>query len=108
LFIRDETVIALGSSVLKLMAFYQVFDAANIVFRAALNGAGDTQFTAITTLLASWTLMLGGGWLLAFVFKWGLLGAWGGPFIYLTLLSFVYGLRWRSGIWTTKALLSAG
>ena len=106
LFIRDEDVIALGSSVLKLMAFYQVFDAANIVFRAALNGAGDTQFTAITTLLASWTVMLGGGWLLAFVFKFGLLGAWGGPFVYLTLLSFVYGWRWRSGVWTTKALLS--
>ena len=108
LFIRDETVIALGSSVLKLMAFYQVFDAANIVFRAALNGAGDTRFTAITTLLASWSLMLGGGWLLAFVFKLGLIGAWGGPFVYLTLLSFVYWWRWRSGVWTTKALLSNG
>ena len=105
LFISDQNVIALGSSVLKLMAFYQVFDAANIVFRAALNGAGDTQFTAVTTLLASWSLMLGGGWLLAFVFKLGLLGAWGGPFIYLTLLAFVYGLRWRSGVWITKARL---
>jgi multidrug resistance protein, MATE family len=108
LFSSDANVIALGSSVLKLMAIYQVFDAANIVFRAALAGAGDTRFTAVVTVISSWTLMLGGGWLLAFVFKLGLLGAWGGPFIYLTLLSFVYGLRWRSGVWTTKALLNNG
>jgi multidrug resistance protein, MATE family len=106
LFSSDANVIALGSSVLKLMAIYQVFDAANIVFRAALAGAGDTRFTAVATVISSWTLMLGGGWLLAFVFKLGLLGAWGGPFVYLTLLSFVYWWRWRSGVWTTKALLS--
>ena len=98
-FTQDQQVIQLGSSLLKLMAVWQVFDAANIVFRGALAGAGDTRFTALVTLALAWTLMVAGGYVLAFPVGWGLLGAWGGPFAYLMLLAFIYTWRWRSGIW---------
>ena len=99
LFSNDPNVVPLGANLLRLMAFYQVFDAANIVFRGALAGAGDTRFTAMVTLFGAWLVMVGGAAIFAFVLGWGMLGAWVGPFVYLTLLAVIYTLRWRSGVW---------
>ncbi len=98
-FTTDPDLIRLGGGLLRLMAFYQLFDAANIVFRGALIGAGDTRFTAIVTLILAWTVMVGGGYVLAFVLHWGLLGAWLGPFAYITCMALIYWQRWRSGVW---------
>ncbi len=98
-FTTDPDLIRLGGGLLRLMAFYQLFDAANIVFRGALIGAGDTRFTAIVTLILAWTVMVGGGYVLAFVLHWGLLGAWLGPFAYITFMALIYWQRWRSGVW---------
>ena len=99
-FTGDAAVVPMGAQLLRLMAFYQVFDAANIVFRGSLIGAGDTRFTALVTLVGAWVVMLGGGAFFAFVLRWGVVGAWLGPFVYLTVLAFVYAARWRSGVWT--------
>jgi MATE family multidrug resistance protein len=101
LFTRDAAVIELTSSLLKLMAFYQLFDAVNIVFRSALAGAGDTRFTALATAILAWTVMVGGAVLLVSYFKLGLLEAWLAPFVYLTMLAGLYLWRWRSGRWHT-------
>lgn len=103
-FTADSDVIALGSSLLRLMAFYQLFDAANIVFRGSLIGAGDTRFTALVTLVLAWTVMVGGGYALAFEFHLGLIGAWIGPFVYLMIMALIYWQRWRSGVWMNNVL----
>jgi multidrug resistance protein, MATE family len=103
-FTTDPDLIRLGSSLLRLMAFYQLFDAANIVFRGALIGAGDTRFTAIVTLILAWTVMVGGGYVFAFVLGWGLLGAWLGPFAYITFMALIYWQRWRSGVWLRNTI----
>ena len=103
-FTADPDLIRLGSSLLRLMAFYQLFDAANIVFRGSLIGAGDTRFTALMTLLLAWTVMVGGGYALAFVFHLGLIGAWLGPFVYLAIMAVIYWQRWRSGVWMNNVL----
>lgn len=103
-FTADPDVIRLGSSVLRLMAFYQLFDAANIVFRGSLIGAGDTRFTAIVTLPLAWTVMVGGGYALAFTFGLGMIGAWLGPFVYLAIMATIYWQRWRSNVWMSNVL----
>jgi multidrug resistance protein, MATE family len=85
------------------MAFYQLFDAVNIVFRSALLGTGDTRFPALLTLFCAWTIMVGGGYLI--VQNGGrLLEVWLAPFAYLTLLAIVYWQRWRFGHWKTLRL----
>ena len=53
MFTADLEVIQMTALLLKVMAFYQVFDAANIVFRGALNGAGDTRFTMAVAVAGS-------------------------------------------------------
>ena len=103
LFSSDEKVILLTASLLRLMAFYQLFDAANIVFRSALLGTGDTQFAALVTLLCAWTIMVGGGYLIV-TNGGGLIEIWFAPFVYLALLSVVYWLRWQAGHWRTSSI----
>jgi MATE family multidrug resistance protein len=71
----------------------------NIVFRGALNGAGDTRFTMLITLVGAWVVFIPVVWLGAFVFKWGLLGAWVGAISYLVLAAVVFSIRFRGGRW---------
>jgi multidrug resistance protein, MATE family len=103
-FSPDEAVIGLTAGLLRLMCFYQFFDAMNIVFRSALAGAGDTRFTALVTVVLAWSVMVGGGALLVVVLKRGLLEAWLAPFVYLTLLAGIYWWRWRAGGWQREHL----
>ncbi|HEX2973636.1 MAG TPA: MATE family efflux transporter [Tepidisphaeraceae bacterium] len=98
-FTRDPAVLQLAEPLLRVMALYQVFDALNIVFRGALNGAGDTRFTMMVTVLGAWALFVPGAWLGAFVFKWGLFGAWAGAIAYLVLAGVTFSTRFRRGRW---------
>lgn len=98
-FTRDPAVLSLAEPLLRVMALYQVFDALNIVFRGALNGAGDTRFTMLVTLLGTWALFVPGVWLGAFVLKGGLFGAWAGAIVYLVLAAVSFSVRFRHGRW---------
>lgn len=98
-FTRDPAVLGLAEPLLRVMALYQVFDALNIVFRGALNGAGDTRFTLFITVVGTWVLFIPGTWLAAFVLRGGLLGAWAGAIAYLVLAGVSFSLRFRGGGW---------
>lgn len=95
----EPKVLELSTQLMKLMALYQVFDASGIIFRGALSGAGDTRFPMIVTLIGSWIVMVGGAILLTQTFHLGLLGAWGGAFIYVCAMGFMFWMRWRAGHW---------
>lgn len=92
-------VLSLAALLLKLMAFYQVFDGFNIVCRGALNGAGDTRYTMIATMLCAWLIFIPGVYLFTFVFPFGLVGAWCGAGAYLISLGVIFFSRFRSGVW---------
>lgn len=95
----EPKVLALATNLLRFMAFYQVFDAAGIIFRGALSGASDTRFPMIVTMIGAWVVMVGGAALLALGFGWGLLGAWGGAFVYVCAMGIIFWLRWQAGHW---------
>jgi len=68
LFNTDPEILALGSKLLILAAFFQVFDAVAMTGVGALNGTGDTRFTMMVSVTAVWTVMvpvafIGGVWL---------------------------------------------
>jgi MATE family multidrug resistance protein len=98
-FSADPAVIAGGATVLRLVAFYQLFDAIAIVLGGALNGAGDTTFTMLVRVVLGWGGFLPLAWLLAIPLGGGVLGAWIGALAYLSLRGLVYFLRFRSGRW---------
>lgn len=43
---------------LRFVAFYSLFDAGNIIFAAALKGAGDTRFVMLMSVSMHWLLMV--------------------------------------------------
>ena len=104
IFSQEPSVIAAGVFVMRLIAFYQIFDALGLVMAGALNGAGDTTFTMVARSLMAWGLFIPLVWLLIYKFEQGLAGAWVGALLYLGGLAFVYFLRFRSGHWKSIVL----
>ena len=98
-FSRDPEVVAAGVAILKLVAIYQVADAATIVLGGSLNGAGDTTYTMLARLVCAWGLFLPLAYVFAFPLDLGVRGAWSGAMVYLFVLALVYFLRFRSGRW---------
>ncbi len=104
MFTADLEVIQMTALLLKVMAFYQVFDAANIVFRGALNGAGDTRFTMAVAVAGSAVVFIPAVYLFAFTLNLQLLGAWLGCMVYLVTLAGLCFARFRRGQWKTVRL----
>jgi MATE family multidrug resistance protein len=107
-FTNDIEVMRIGLTLLRLMALYQVFDAMNIIFRGALNGAGDTRFTMLLTLLAAWVLFIPGTMFIVFKMNWGVLGAWISAMGYTFLLSLTFLNRFYKGSWQKIRLIKSG
>lgn len=103
-FTSDPVVIAAGVTVLRMAAIYQVFDALALVLGGTLNGAGDTRYTMVIKILFGWGIFIPLVWFLAFSLSLGVKGAWLGALLYLVLLAFLYGTRFRSGRWKTVQL----
>jgi len=104
IFSQEQSVIEAGVFIMRLIAFYQVFDALGIVLAGALNGAGDTTFTMLARSIMAWGMFIPLVWLLIYRFDQGLAGAWVGALLYLGGLAFVYLIRFRSGHWKTIEL----
>ncbi len=43
---------------LRFVALYSLFDAMNMIFSAAIKGAGDTRYIAVTTIRLSWLVIV--------------------------------------------------
>jgi MATE family multidrug resistance protein len=99
IFSRDPAVIAAGVAILRLVALYQIVDAAAIVLGGSLNGAGDTTYTMLARLVCAWGLFLPLAYLFAFPLGGGVRGAWAGAMVYLVALALAYLWRFRSGRW---------
>lgn len=108
LFTKDTDVIKMSIYLLRIIAVYQVFDAMNIVFRGALNGAGDTRFTLAITVLGAWCLFIPGAYLAGFILDWGMFGAWLSVIAYTIVLGTIFGLRFKSGTWQGIKLVEKG
>jgi MATE family multidrug resistance protein len=101
IFTNDPDVLALGVSVLRLGAVFQLLDAVHIVTTGALRGAGDTAWPALWQTVLAWLVFLPLAWWLGSHLGHGLFGAYVGGTVYVALLA--AGLLWRfaSGTWRT-------
>jgi len=100
-FSNDPEVLALGHKLLMLSALFQAFDAINIIASGALRGAGDTRWMAMVMFLFAYLFFLPLSLGLAFLAKWGALGAWIGATAYIIILSGFLFTRFRRGHWRT-------
>jgi len=97
--LRELTVV-----LLRFVAFYCLFDAMNIVFSAAIKGAGDTRFVLVTTLGAS-ALPVAMTWVGVHWFGYGLLWSWVSVTAWVCLLGVIFQLRFMQGRWRTMRVI---
>jgi multidrug resistance protein, MATE family len=75
-FTGDPAVSSTAVALLHVAAVFQVLDAANLVGRAALRGAGDVRYAAIVGVTTSWLCTPPVAWFLGYRMRLGALGGW--------------------------------
>ncbi len=98
-FSSEPEVLRLGVSLLGMGAAFQFFDAFGIMTDGALRGAGDTRWPFLVRFALAWGIFLPLAWLFGFHMDGGLLGAWLGGLVYVTVLSSYLVYRFWSGAW---------
>ena len=99
IFSRDPAVIALGSTVLRMVACSEPFYGVSIVIEGMLQGAGKTKVPFMVNILGMWGVRILGTWICTTRLGFGLVSAWGcmiGHNMLLFALFLVYYLR---GTW---------
>ena len=96
---------AIAAILLRFVAFYSVFDMLNIIFAAAIKGAGDTRFVMVTNIALSWFILLVPSYLAVSVFKSGIYSMWTAVSAYIVILGIVFLLRFLKGKWKTMRVI---
>jgi multidrug resistance protein, MATE family len=98
LFTPDEAIIAAGAAILRIAAFFQLFDGLQVVATGAMRGVGDTRTPMVCHFTAYWLLGLPAGALLCFHFGLGAPGLWMGLSGALILIGIVLVALWRRAV----------
>lgn len=93
LYIDNPAVISFTSSVLIIAALFQISDGVQAVGIGILRGLMDVKAPTLITFTAYWVLALPIGYLLGFVFGYGIMGVWIGLFLGLTSSALMLSLR---------------
>ena len=99
LFTQTVQVQTLVVQVLRIIACFQPFSALVHTMTSALQGAGDTRFPMITTLVGIWGIRICIGYLLAVQLRWGLLGFWSAYALDMVIRGLLLLIRFRRGLW---------
>jgi len=99
IFIQDPEVIRIGALGLKIWAFAMPAMATNQSLAGGLRGAGDTRWVFILTTIATWTMRVGGGSLMAFLLNLGAPGAWTGAVLDHYIRAILMWWRFAGGKW---------
>jgi len=100
LFLTDPDTLAVARGPMRLVALSLPFDATGAVLMNALYGAGASRRVMLTATFLQWVLGLPAAYLLGPVLGFGLLAVWAANAGYRLVQSLVFGLVWRSDVWT--------
>jgi MATE family multidrug resistance protein len=98
LFTPEPEILAAGSTLLRIAAFFQLFDGLQVVVTGALRGLGDTRTPMLCHFAGYWVIGLPIGTILCFSWGWGAPGLWTGLTIGLILIGTVL-----AGFWSRTA-----
>jgi MATE family multidrug resistance protein len=109
LFTPDAAVIATAATILRVAAFFQLFDGLQIVVTGSLRGAGDTRTPMVCHFIGYWVIGLPLGAMLCFERGLGARGLWMGLSAGLIAIGLVLtAIWWRtarkwSHLWRLKS-----
>ena len=101
LFSRDETVVALGSTVLRMVALSEPFYGVSSGLEGMLQGAGRTKAPFVFNILGMWGVRIVGTFICTRLLGMGLVSAWGCMIGHNMLLFALFLLYYRRGNWKT-------
>ena len=99
LFSDDPAVVALGGTIMIIIALTTHAQTSQVVFSGCLRGAGDTKFVAMVSLISIGIVRPILTYLLCIPLHVGLIGAWIGLFVDQYTRFFASMLRFRTGKW---------
>ena len=102
LFSPDSAVIALSSTVLRMVALSEPFYGISIVTEGMLQGAGQTRMPFLFNILCMWGIRIAGTWCCIRFFGFGLVAAWACMIADNMLLLVLFRLYFRFGRWRTE------
>jgi multidrug resistance protein, MATE family len=102
-FTADTAVTGTAIKLLYVAAVFQVFDAANVVARGILRGAGDVHFAAVVGVVTAWVATPPLAWLLGHVLGLGAFGGWLGLCAEIIVGSAILGVRVVRRSWLPAA-----
>ncbi len=102
---NDPDVIALSKTLFLLTILLEGARTTNIVMIGSLNGSGDVKYPVLVGIIVMWVISLPLAYYFGIVFALGLAGIWLAFIIDEWLRAGLMLYRWRSRIWTTKAVV---
>jgi MATE family, multidrug efflux pump len=103
LYTPNAAVIVTSAALLRIAAFFELFDGFQVVAGGALRGLGDTRSPAVAHFAGYWVAGLPLSWALCFPLGWGVRGIWVGLTAALILIGaglvLVWALRTSRGRW---------
>ena len=102
LFSRDEQVISLGVTVLRMVAISEPFYGVPIVLEGVMQGVGRTVAPFVFNVLGMWGVRIAGTWLCTQLLGLGLVSAWGCMIGHNMLLFALFTIHYLSGRWSPK------
>jgi MATE family multidrug resistance protein len=95
IYTSDKEVIGIAVQLLIIVAFFQLFDGAQVVGLGVLRGMGDVNIPTLITFLAYWVLGLPVGYLLGIKLHLGISGVWYGLTLGLATASVLLFIRFN-------------
>ena len=108
LFSRDQEVILLGSTVLRMVAVSEPFYGVFIIIEGMLQGMGKTMMPFVCSIIGMWGVRILGTFLCTQLLSMGLVSAWGCMIAHNMLLFVLFTVYWLSGRWNPLRQKPAG
>lgn len=107
LFTDLPEVVDAGKTAILWVAAFQFFDAMNVTYSNALQGAGDVAWPSAVNFTISIVVLLGGGLAMVTFFpNTASSGVWAMATLYVIAHGILYSLRWKSRAWQNPKFLA--
>ncbi|MGM9548785.1 MAG: MATE family efflux transporter [Faecousia sp.] len=99
LFSRDAQVIALGATVLRMVAVSEPFYGVSIIIEGMMQGMGNTMMPFVCSITGMWGVRIVGTFICTQLLGMGLVSAWGCMIAHNLLLFCMFAAYYLSGRW---------
>ena len=102
IFSKDNEVISLGTTVLRMVALSEPFYGVSIVIEGMMQGMGKTKMPFVVNIITMWLVRILGTFILTQLFEYGLVSAWACMILHNLALFAVFMIYYLTGKYIPK------